>query len=209
MEEDLRRIHFQCGRCSKRGDQRIVATYTHLVEDEVEQGIFLGQEYVLRLSLCSACDNVNLTVSDEDEEMLTVLWPTQPKELDGLPENVATAYKAARAVREIDANAFAVLLGRVLELICLDRGAVGNSLSNQLQDLANKGEIPGRLADMAHQLRALRNIGAHASLGDLTRAEVPVVDELCRAILEYVYTAPSRIAKVEQRIQQLKKRGGK
>jgi hypothetical protein len=69
--------------------------------------------------------------------------------------------------------------------------------------LAQKGEIPNRLVEMAQKLRILRNIGAHASLGELTYAETPILEALCRAILEYVYTAPNLITKVEQRIKKL------
>ena len=69
--------------------------------------------------------------------------------------------------------------------------------------MTEKGEIPERLCEIAHNLRKLRNIGAHADLGNLTEAEVPVLDDLCRAILEYVYAAPKLIEQVEQRLQEL------
>jgi hypothetical protein len=83
----------------------------------------------------------------------------------------------------------------------------GESLYNRLTSLAEKCEIPTRLTEMAQQLRQLRNIGAHADLGKLTPAEVPVLDDLCRAILEYVYTAPKLIEQVELRLKELKKYG--
>lgn len=204
--QDLESIRNRCGNCSKTVKQQVVASYTDKVpyEDE-EAGIYVEEDYLLRLSRCPSCQYFNLTVETEDGEVI-VLYPTSPKELEGLPGSVAKAYNAARAVQRIDSNAFAVLLGRVLELICLDRGAKGSTLNEQLQDLANRGEIPDRLAKMAHQLRAMRNIGAHATLGELTSAEVPILEDLCRAILEYVYTAPHLIAKVEQRIKKLQKK---
>ncbi|MCI0563315.1 MAG: DUF4145 domain-containing protein, partial [Nitrososphaera sp.] len=118
--------------------------------------------------------------------------------------NIDRAYDAALKVRNIDSNAFAVLLGRVLDLVCLDKQATGNSLFERLNFLAARGDIPQQLADIAHQLRQLRNIGAHADLGELTSAEVPVLDGLCRAILEYVYKAPQLLQVAEQRLQQLK-----
>jgi hypothetical protein len=108
-----------------------------------------------------------------------------------------------------DSNAFAVLLRRVLEEVCLDRNAEGKSLFDRLKFLGEKGEVPLRLADMAHQLRQLTNIGAHADLGDLTPAEVPVLDALCRAVLEYIYTAPKLIEQVEKRIEDLKNSPGR
>ncbi len=145
--------------------------------------------------MCPQCDTINLSVEEVDGGAVTILFPSPPEALEGLPMEVAKAYKAAQAVRRIDANAFAVLLGRALELVCLDRKAKGKTLSAQLQDLASKGEIPGPLAAMANQLRTLRNIGAHASLGELTTSEVPILDDLCRAVLEYVYAAPAVLLK--------------
>jgi hypothetical protein len=162
--------------------------------------------YILRLSRCSSCDYFNFSVEDTDGGEMSVLYPKPPEALDGLPTNIAKAYQAARAVSKIDANAFGVLIGRVLDFICIDRKAEGETLYERLKDLANKGSIPGPLADMSHQLRVLRNIGAHADLGELSFREVPILDDLCRAILEYVYVAPHRVAQVEARIKKLKNR---
>jgi hypothetical protein len=83
-----------------------------------------------------------------------------------------------------------VLLGRVLELVCEDRGAKGKSLDARLKFLAKEGIIPKNLAEVAHGLRHLRNVGAHPALGELTPAEIPILDDLTRAILTYVYSAP-------------------
>jgi hypothetical protein len=201
-------IYIKCGTCDKSASQNVVAEYTQSVVEELEverQAYCYVEDYLLRLSLCGSCDTINLSVQDDGGE-ISVLYPSPPGNLEGLPPEVAKAYKAARAVRLIDPNAFAVLLGRVLEIVCLDRSASGSSLSEQLKDLATKGEIPGPLAEMAHQLRFLRNVGAHATLGELTRVEVPILNDLCNAILEYVYTAPHTVERVAKRIDELKKR---
>jgi hypothetical protein len=203
-------IRIRCGHCEKKSNQEILASYIHHVEHKAEDYHY-EQAYPLRLLLCSLCNTVNYTVEfDEDDDegdndaAIKVLYPVPPKDIYGLPTEIVKAYKAARAVRMVDPNAFAVLLGRVLDLVCLDRCAEGNTLNEQLRDLATRGEIPGSLAEMAHQLRTLRNIGAHASLGELTDAETPILDDLCVAILDYVYASPYRVAQVENRIQRLK-----
>jgi Domain of unknown function (DUF4145) len=201
-------INIRCGSCDKTANQQVVAEYTQTLGQEDELGdepFYYEQDWLLRMSLCSACDTVNLSVQDDGGE-ITVLYPKPPSDLEGLPEEIARAYKAARAVRLIDANAFAVLLGRVLELVCINRKANGDTLFKQLNDLATRGEIPGPLAAMADQLRILRNIGAHATLGELSRGEVPVLDDICGAILEYVYSAPHRVDRVAKRIAELKSR---
>lgn len=68
-----------------------------------------------------------------------------------------------------------------------------------------KGEIPKKLIGVSKSLRILRNIGAHATLGELTTDEIPILDNLCRAILEYVYSAPFLVEEAEKRVLKLKR----
>ena len=98
-----------------------------------------------------------------------------------------------------------MLLGRLLELVCQDRNASGKYLGTRLKDLASKGEIPDKLVGVADGLKNLRNVGAHPTLGELTVSELPIMDSLCRAILEYVYSAPFIAQQAETRFNQLKK----
>jgi hypothetical protein len=168
-----------------------------------------------RLVVCPACKGVSVGLiwwvdflDVEDEYKLRIVYPARNRTLTGLPTKIDSAYDTALKVRSVDSNAFAVLLGRVLDMVCLDKLATGSTLYERLNSLAERGDIPPQLADMTHQLRQLRNIGAHADLGELTPAEVPVLDSLCRAILEYVYTAPQLVEEVERRLQKLKRRAG-
>jgi hypothetical protein len=129
--------------------------------------------------------------------------------LSGLPSQIQEAYELALKVRVIEPNAYAVLLGRILEMICKDRGAVGKDLHEQLNSLATKGEIPIKLVGVAQSLRQLRNLGAHASIGELTSEEIPLLDDLCKAILEYVYIAPYLAKQAENRYKILKSKKSK
>jgi hypothetical protein len=72
--------------------------------------------------------------------------------------------------------------------------------------LAKKNEIPDKLVKVSHSLRELGNVGAHAILGELTGDETPIIDDLCRALLDYVYTAPHLAQQAEDRVKELKKR---
>ena len=158
---------------------------------------------------CPACNEVILRKRHWDEDYpdelhYELLYPSPQGKVDGLPETIDRAYMAALKIRAIDSNAFAVLLGRVLDLVCIDRAAQGASLFERLKDIADKGIIPQQLADMAHAMRQLRNIGAHADLGELTQAEVPILESLIKAILEYVYAAPALVALVQKKIDLFK-----
>jgi hypothetical protein len=108
-------------------------------------------------------------------------------------------------VKGIETNAFGVLLGRVLEFICEDKNAKGETLFKKLQHLANEGDIPKKLISVANGLREFRNIGAHASLGEIPASAVPILEKLCLAIIDYVYTAPHIANQAEEMLQRLKR----
>ena len=90
-----------------------------------------------------------------------VLYPLGKKVLRGLPTKIDAEYQAAQKVRNIDANAFGVLLGRVLDLVCEDRNAPGETLDQKLKTIAENNEIPLKLVAVAAGIQKLRNIGAH------------------------------------------------
>src|SRR2546426_6055382 len=85
--------------------QKVVASYTHTLYPYEDQEGY-SEDYNLRLLVCPSCLLVNLTCEDENGEV-SLFFPSPPKELEGLPSSVSKAYKAARAVRTIDPNAFA------------------------------------------------------------------------------------------------------
>jgi hypothetical protein len=164
-----------------------------------------------QLLLCSACDGVSFAVigyhdAFVEESTTEILYPLLRKTPVGLAPAVAKAYEAALKVRNIDAKAFGVLLRRVLELVCADRGANGRYLNKQLDDLAERGEVPKQLAEMAHRLRTFGNIGAHAAIGELRDEEIPVLEKLCEAFLQYVYYGPHLLEEADQRLKALKAR---
>ena len=196
----------------------VVASHHETVDQYDEQHELEWTESdVFELLRCPACKGITLRtyfwhtgyMDAGDEIKYTILYPTEKSAPRGLPEQIAKDYEAAQRVKNISANAFGVLLGRVLELVCEDRKAVGKTLHQKLLDLAQKGEIPGKLVDVANSLKELRNVGAHAVLGDLTPSEVPILEDLTRAILEYVYSAPALAEAAVQRLALLRKRRAK
>jgi hypothetical protein len=201
----------RCGHCGNSAPMQIVAVYSQVTDYEAPgTPVHWQAGNIYELVLCPACKQVSLRSTyyhdayDPEDMDYTLLYPSSETAPEGLPQSIAKAYEAARRVRNIDANAFAVLLGRVLELVCEDRQATGRDLYAKLQDLAAKREIPEKLVDVGHGLRNLRNVGAHAVLGELTSAEAPILDALTRAILEYVYSAPLLAQMAERRLDQLR-----
>lgn len=200
-----------CGHCGNKTPMRIVAEYSRIKTHEIENAAAWDAGPFWEVIVCPACDRVlfreghyHSVFHDESVPDYEVLYPIGPEQICGLPATISKSYEAAQKVKAIDSNAFAVLLGRVLDLVCMDKKAVGESLSERLKDIANKGIMPQQLAEMAHALRQLRNIGAHADLGELTNAEMPILEGLSKAILEYVYSAPALVQLVQSKIDALK-----
>lgn len=191
---------------------RIAETHSQLRQHEDQQtGFEWNEGDIYEVLVCPACDGITFrryywhdAKMDYDDIEHEVLYPSAAKELLGLPPAVKAGHEAAVRVRAVDANAYAVLIGRVLELVCHDRAATGRSLNEKLGDLAKRGEIPKNLVSCARHLRNMRNVGAHASVGDLTSAEVPILDDLLRSLLEYVYTAPYLAQRAEERLASVK-----
>jgi len=77
-------------------------------------------------------------------------------------------------------------------------------LQQKLEALVNKAEIPPTLAEMSDVLRLVGNIGAHAEDLSVPSSLVEPIDSFFRAIIEYVYIAPERIARVQQQLKKAK-----
>ena len=70
-----------------------------------------------------------------------------------------------------------------------------------LTDLAAKGEIPSKLAEMTTLLRQIGNLGAHAAQQAVKPSQVPAIDQFFRAVVEYVYVAPFRVSEFQRAMQ--------
>jgi Domain of unknown function (DUF4145) len=192
---------------------RVVANYPDTTEHE-DQGVTWTAGNVFELLKCPACGAMTLRsyywhdglMEPGDDVDYQVLYPSERAKPRGLPDGLASDYEAAQRVKHISPNAYGVLLGRVLELVCEDRQAHGDSLHKKLHDLSARGEIPAKLVDVAKSLKDLRNVGVHPSLGNLTSGEVPILEDLTRAILEYVYSAPALAEAAVLRLKALKNR---
>lgn len=173
-------------------------------------------DYLYTLLKCHACKNVMLFqeyvyryVDPEPPPFCPdlydpdILYPTSMRRPKGLPDKVLKAYRSAQRVRYVDPNSYAVQLRRMLEFICKDQNASGNSLAAKLQHLSARNLIPDQLGYVVKHLKNFGNIGAHAADFDITEAEIPLLDSLAQAIVEYIYTAPALVQEAEERFRQL------
>jgi uncharacterized protein DUF4145 len=211
----LPREAIKCGHCGSESVMYVVVEKTE-ASRETEQGT------TWRLLRCPSCFDINIfqhnfvDLDDYDEHGDPIgqlmyykpirLYPSAKHTFSHLPQNVAKAYEVALKTYSVEPIAFAVLVGRMLEFLCRERNAKGKDLNTMLNDLANRGEIPKTISDMAHGLRFFRNISAHASDIEVSQEDATVLRDLCETILEYVYEAPSMLKHLEERISQMKQK---
>jgi hypothetical protein len=189
----------------------IVATY---FDTCIENEVVSGECY--ELLKCPKCDEVELqsysycdAYDDAPYFDYKTLYPSPPQIPMGLPKKIQAEYESALIQKRGSPNAYGVLMGRVLELVCDDKNAKGKTLGNKLSNLASRKEFPPDMQTAAWHLNSLRIFGAHATVGNLTAKEVPIVENLTRAILEYLYSAPHLVKEAEKALNKLKGRKGR
>jgi len=197
-----------CGHC---GNQKTWELHEpHATEKQHPSGNSEVSVYkVYSTLMCSTCSQptlrqTNMLYFEVDTELVEAstetLYPIEMAQLSNLPEAIERKYKAALKVRYIEPNACAVLIGRTLEAICNHEKAQGKDLAHKLDYLASTGRIPQTLAQMAHQARQFRNLGAHDDEDEVTETDVPMIIDFAEAILEYLYVAPAKIEAVQARL---------
>jgi hypothetical protein len=117
-----------------------------------------------------------------------------------VPERITRIFKEVWPLRHRSPTAFVGQIRRLLEFICQDQKAAGNDLFNQLKDLVSKGVFPGYFSHITDLLRVVGNLGSHAAEEDLSVWDAELIEEFFRSIIDYVYIAPARIRKMQERI---------
>ena len=130
-----------------------------------------------------------------------VLYPSAKTPLTNLPSLIENRYQAALKVRNREPSACAVLIGRTLEAVCKHEKAEGQTLAGKIDNLLRSNRIPKPLAEMAGQIRQIRNLGAHEAEDEVTEEDVPIILDFLEAILEYLYVAPAKIEALRTRLE--------
>lgn len=192
-------MEYTCGHCGLAGALTCKsATKVKRVEYR-EQDVAV--DTVVEVYFCAACDEPVIFQtfwSDEVGETWgeKMIYPSV-RDNDALPARVRTRLESASRVKRIDPSMYAVAIRRVIEAVCNDEQAAGNDLFSKLDDLVSKGRIPAPLAESAHQLRQLGNLGAHDEEVEVDAADVPAIEALSDSILEYLYRAPATLKEVK------------
>lgn len=126
------------------------------------------------------------------------LYPPQIDISPYAPKRVKAIYIEACSIKQKSPGSFVVQIGRALEAITRDKEAEGETFKQRLDWLIDKGYLPAHLGDMGQINRIFRNWGAHDAEVDVQLEDALIVDEFFNAIVEYLYEAPAKIAKVQK-----------
>lgn len=143
----------------------------------------------------------------DDEPTHTVEYPTISVSSDGVPKEIYTAYEAAVKTKGIDYAICLLSLRRVLEMICKEKGAKGNSLEKKIDNLINEKALPPMIGDACWIIRQLGNDAAHADKIDIFAGEVDQVIGYVATIIDYLYSMPFRVGKMKTKIEDRKQKG--
>lgn len=197
-----------CGHCGQWTSfkERVSTRFTASIPPPIGDvdGKVTEQQGIWRILQCTTCLRPALQQVGpgyDEKDARTILYPVSKTPVMGLPEVIDRAYRAALRVRDVDPSAFALLVGRTLEAICKHENAGGPTLAAKLRKLVSSDKIPRTLAQMADQLRVIRNLAAHDFEDEVTEADADIALEFIEAILEYLYVAPAKIAVLQERLQ--------
>lgn len=133
---------------------------------------------------------------------LIKVYPPEIIDFDSanLPENIlATLEEAIRCFAAECYKATALMVRRVLEELCENRGASGPNLKARLSSLSASVVLPKELLDAADELRLLGNDAAHVEAKEydaIGRVEATLSLELAKELLKAVYQYGSLLGKL-------------
>ena len=197
--EEIRKIAF-CPHCGNRAPQRLIHSQTcewigrSLTDDEE-----LDLPLTYHVASCETCNQVLLytclgdQMTNEDFVHGNLEYPDSGNLNISVPESIRKIYEEAARIKMLAPNAFAAQIRKALEALCENRGAKNGVLQKRLADLVSRGELPATFAEATDVLRILGNVGAHASDESVKPSQVSALDEFFRAVVEYVYVAPSKL----------------
>ena len=198
-----------CPHCGNTAPQSLLFSHSYTSAGYSPEGTKdeEGPPCTYYAATCATCGDLLLYHSFLDEHgeqnftSADLMYPKSVELNDSVPDVVRKCFAEAARVQNVAPNAYAVMIRRALEAICDDRGIAKGTLVKRLEALVKKGEIPPTLAEITSVLRVLGNVGAHDTTQSVTVPQTWSMDEFFRAVIEYVYVAPSKLRKFKAKLK--------
>ena len=197
-----------CYHCGNRGLLQ-VGCCDQVNYEDYDNGDVVGWYEDMYITLkCPACNEVTLYKRSTNSYSLQengefiyeseILYPVIHTNKLGVPKNIVTAFEAAKKVQKIDPAICALSLRRVVELICIDKNAIGNNLVSMVNDLENKNILPKTFNDACEILRIIGNEGAHSINISIPKNELNTLIDFLDSIINYLYVIPEKIKRLKR-----------
>ncbi len=196
-----------CRHCGNRGLMKYIGKTGWVVEDNHEN-LFDSEllehmdYYIFECPVCYRPVIVSeycLDISDEIPKT-TIEYPSINVSHEGVPNEIYSAFESAIKTKGIDYSICLLSLRRVLEMICNDKGAKGQTLENKIRDLVESKLLPEMIGDACWIIRQLGNEAAHSDKIEVYSYDVEQVIGYVGTIIDYLYSMPHRISKMKETI---------
>ena len=206
---DKEQVLEQCYHCGNKGllyvEGQTVSKWTEKVGygyNEYEEDV---GAITWKLLKCPVCQLVSLyTIDDDyinDERIKRIDYPRTKLEACWVPATISEPFEAALKVRSINSEICLISLRMVLEAICRNQGARGNTLVDMVSDVIKRGILPDIYKDACDIIRTLGNKAAHAdSSSALYKNEVEKIITFLEKMIDYLYVLPKEIELLKNRI---------
>lgn len=203
--ENEHKINF-CPHCCNRAPHTLLLTQNYEGVGWMTGVDEIPYDGTYFLARCETCKEILIyhSYSGEDYRAAELHWPDIGLS-KSVPEEVSRIYDEAIRIKNLAPNAFAVQLRRALEAVCKDRGTRKHNFAKQLNELAEKGEIPKTLSEASDILRLIGNVGAHASETEVHPLQAIAIDQFFKAIVSYVYISPAMIREFRENMKKYSK----
>lgn len=207
----------ECSHCRALVDAQEVGAGEQIYEDE--SGRKGG--HLHRLLRCPQCHTPILTeqrlssFDDEQGHSWSVpkrLWPaTGLPEMGAMPDAVKHALQEANRAMYGEAYSASVVMSvQAIEGICRHFETKSDNLFRGLKELLDQNIIDKMLHDWGQELRAHRNLAAHATGTKFTRTDAEDIFDFTKTICEYVFVLTRRFERFKTRakLRQPSKKNG-
>lgn len=188
--KELKTIAWQCGFCSRPTEITIIGDW----EDSPKFGAEYDP-YKWITGHCAVCMHAYVFTQEYDwltgyeESQLLQVFPETARTLPTfVPIQIRAAFDEAQRCLSVNAHSAVSLLARkIVEGVCDELKANGNSLAAKLENLRNDGKLDEKLYYWSSLIRQLGNRGAHESANMITREDAQDALQFVEALVDYQY----------------------
>lgn len=211
---------FLCRHCGNKTSHILLYQQTkkvHLVEYPPEDKELTENDYVF-LFECKTCTGISLKhvfggSLDVEHYRLGIpfedidyLYPSVRSFDEEIPIGLRLVIQEANRVKLISSMAYLILIRKVLEELCKEKGIKEDNLQKSLNKLAETEKLPDIFFESSDKLRLLGNIGAHESMIKINNDEIKLIEEFLFAIIEHIYVMPSKLHKLKEALDKQKRK---